>query len=460
MPLGNATVVVGTGVGANFPSFPFIRCSDYRCSNSPYFLTRPTLSALNSRQLLVCTTLRTRSAQGCMPGQDPTSCSALANSLHALFISTSPRCAPAISNVLLDNANQGFSVQAVNGTQQAVLQVFPLGLSLASANSRQLCIMVRAPCTDMTLLFGSASLDFITYTVTESANTNYWSVMRCCHHLPAASNCLGMLTAVTSLCSACSNLHLLWTGAISPSSTPFSAASLTPSSPTQPTPSKPSSPTQPDPSQPSSPTQPTPSQPTPSQPAPTFTTLPATKPCTSLPQTAPFPSQPTQPPTPTPSPGACSLRDPGLGPLRLGLLSTAPVSPLGATYCFNVRSGRCAAASPCCQMDLHKVEVLIGSGCQGAVVAMTLNGTALPPSYSSATSQGIRYSVLKATNLPALSSPSLAAGVRLCLTLSASSACPNLRSFCLGYDAAGGCRYALFNRARTCCPTSDTGAIP
>ncbi|KAL6748376.1 hypothetical protein V8C86DRAFT_2879335, partial [Haematococcus lacustris] len=119
----NATMVVGTGVGANFPSFPFIRCSDYRCSNSPYFLTRPTLSALNSRQLLVCTTLRTRSAQGCMPGQDPTSCSALANSLHALYISTSPRCAPAISNVLLDNANQGFSVQAVNGTQQAVLQV-------------------------------------------------------------------------------------------------------------------------------------------------------------------------------------------------------------------------------------------------------------------------------------------------------------------------------------------------
>ncbi|GFH26811.1 DUF3707 domain-containing protein, partial [Haematococcus lacustris] len=86
-----------------------------------------------------------------------------------------------------------------------------------------------------------------------------------------------------------------------------------------------------------------------------------------------------------------------------------------------------------------QVEVLIGSDCQGAVAAMTLNGTALPPSYSSATSQGIRYSVLAATNLPALSSPSLAAGVRLCLTLSASSACPNLRSFCLGYDAAGGC---------------------
>ncbi|GFH26812.1 hypothetical protein HaLaN_25025, partial [Haematococcus lacustris] len=78
-----------------------------------------------------------------------------------------------ISNVLLDNANQGFSVQAVNGTQQAVLQVSPLGLSLASANSRQLCLMVRAPCTDMTLLFNSASLDFITYAVTESANTTY-----------------------------------------------------------------------------------------------------------------------------------------------------------------------------------------------------------------------------------------------------------------------------------------------
>ncbi|GFH26813.1 hypothetical protein HaLaN_25026, partial [Haematococcus lacustris] len=84
----DAPMVGATGVSANYPSFPFTRCRDYSCSNSPYYLTTPTLSALTSRLLLVCTTLRTRSPQGCLPGQDPTSCSALATSLHALYIST------------------------------------------------------------------------------------------------------------------------------------------------------------------------------------------------------------------------------------------------------------------------------------------------------------------------------------------------------------------------------------
>ncbi|KAJ9521038.1 hypothetical protein QJQ45_022756 [Haematococcus lacustris] len=111
-------------------------------------------------------------------------------------------------------------------------------------------------------------------------------------------------------------------------------------------------------------------------------------------------------------------------------------------------------------MDLWKVELLVGSGCKGAVRNLTVAGRPMSASYDLVTSQGSRYLVMKASQLGPLWPPAAAEGTRLCLTLDSSSRCPDLASFCLGFDRASGCRYALSNQARTCCPSADTGVTP
>ncbi|KAJ9505880.1 hypothetical protein QJQ45_017849, partial [Haematococcus lacustris] len=154
--------------------------------------------------------------------------------------------------------------------------------------------------------------------------------------------------------------------------------------------------------------------------------------------------------------GACSARDPGAAPFRLALAATAPASSTGATYCFTVQASRCPASSPCCTMDLNMVSLLVGPQCRGAVQRLTLGGQPLSPSYSQLTSpQGNRYLVFQASRLGPRWPPSGPRGRQLCFTLASDSACPSLRSFCLGYDSLGSCRYALHNEARTCCPTAD-----
>ncbi|KAJ9518472.1 hypothetical protein QJQ45_018475 [Haematococcus lacustris] len=249
---------------------------------------------------------------------------------------------------------------------------------------------------------------------------------------------------------------------------------------------------------------------------PTYSPLTPALPCPALLALQPPPPPSSPPPAPLdpdtaaalqPSAfpfAACQAREVRTAPWQLLLTASAPVSAWGPTYCFQVRSTRCPAASRCCTMDLAKhmglssapqhlagtpassstlsplgvsqpavldqpcspgpgcalrvqVELLVGQGCWGAVQSMTVDGLPLAPSYSWALYNGTRQLVFKATRTSGLWPHSAAQGGRLCLTLNAASACPNLSAFCAGYASTGSCRYSLFNQARTCCPTSNVG---
>jgi hypothetical protein len=65
-----------------------------------------------------------------------------------------------------------------------------------------------------------------------------------------------------------------------------------------------------------------------------------------------------------------------------------------------------------------------------------------------------RYTVFRVVNLPPVTT-----SVTACVTLFQRSACPTLGSFCYGYDAFGGCQFAIENKAATCCPTSITSGL-
>ncbi|KAL6754581.1 Pherophorin-domain-containing protein [Haematococcus lacustris] len=165
-------------------------------------------------------------------------------------------------------------------------------------------------------------------------------------------------------------------------------------------------------------------------------------------------SPPPSPPTPLPSPPPPSAALPARGfPFCLCNRSTAhtpftwsvqsettlnQVTRIDGT--IGVRN--CStAANPCCQMDLHKVEFLVGDGCQRSVAATFVNGRQVSWSFHS---HGTGRLSFKLTNLGL--STATAAGVQLQVHLLQASACGTAATFFRGRSLA------FFNAAQTCCP--------
>ncbi|GLC75548.1 hypothetical protein PLESTF_001655600 [Pleodorina starrii] len=170
---------------------------------------------------------------------------------------------------------------------------------------------------------------------------------------------------------------------------------------------------------------------------------------------------------------ACSKPQPDEFPYCTCEPGLARQTPYGVTYsrrfikgsntffCFKIRVNRTQCGNArCCNMDLAKVEWLSGTNadCWSAVSGFTLSSDPKPALRSavwmrpldSAMSPGVNTTVgvLKANNLNL--NTANADGVEMCIALKrASRTCSTMKQFCF----QGTCKYAIFNRASSCCAT-------
>ena len=160
---------------------------------------------------------------------------------------------------------------------------------------------------------------------------------------------------------------------------------------------------------------------------------------------------------------SCTLRSALLSPYSL---IPTPSDP--SSLCVRISSGICSlVGSPCCGMDISKIEFLISSACWGAVSTVTVvsggnRTTQRSVSYARASSGGSQYTtmVLSGLKIPSPSAtPSASEGLRVCFQLRGTPQCPTVTSLCNtpipGYAPSQPvCAYSLFNSGLNCCPTS------
>ncbi|EFJ49348.1 extracellular matrix glycoprotein pherophorin-V12 [Volvox carteri f. nagariensis] len=149
----------------------------------------------------------------------------------------------------------------------------------------------------------------------------------------------------------------------------------------------------------------------------------------------------------------------------VGAYSFAPVVEAkgGGKYCFTIKVLQ-GCSSPCCTVNLHKIEFNVSTSClvqPAAEVKATINGvyTRIGPSFDRPLNGQNGSAILRLTQL-ALDAVT-AANAELCITLKANrggQGCTTLEQMCVTPPGAqaGVCVAAMFDTTRTCCPISQT----
>eukprot|EP00955_Chlamydomonas_euryale_P009083 97247-Chlamydomonas_euryale.AAC.1 len=136
-------------------------------------------------------------------------------------------------------------------------------------------------------------------------------------------------------------------------------------------------------------------------------------------------------------------------PNGLGSVQASSSSP-GEMLCYRVDVGACEVANRCCDVDLLKIEFLVGNSCWGAVEYALVNGGNRGVAYARVEANGRQYTTMKISQLGLPISQ--AAGTTVCFKLRSSreTSCPTAATLCEGPF----CSYSMFNSQQDCCPTS------
>ncbi|KAG2482146.1 hypothetical protein HYH03_018905 [Edaphochlamys debaryana] len=134
-----------------------------------------------------------------------------------------------------------------------------------------------------------------------------------------------------------------------------------------------------------------------------------------------------------------------------------PDFSLRRRHCWRIDVVPCDPDAFCCRpenMDLVKLEVLVGNSCAGSIKRVTVNGNVtVDTSFTTNKVDSQTATTWRLLQLGWTPDQVAAQGFSLCITLA--DPCASLRDFCMG----GFCRHAFLSSGDRCCPTGDSPFI-